>query len=70
MKKLSTYYLWLYIRCIQERGGNKNEWTAWDQALKETLIDILESDEIDNIKRTMYEECGLKFYDDGTVDPN
>jgi len=40
------------------------------QALKETLIDILESDEIDNIKRTMYEECGLKFYDDGTVDPN
>ena len=40
------------------------------QALKKTLIDILESDEIDNIKRTMYEECGLKFYDDGTVDPN
>jgi len=40
------------------------------QALKETLIDILESDEIDNIKRTMYEECGLKFYDDGMVDPN
>lgn len=40
------------------------------QALKETLIDILESDEIDNIKRTMYEECGLKFYDDGRVDPN
>ena len=24
-KKLSIYYLWLYIRCIQERGGNKNE---------------------------------------------
>lgn len=40
------------------------------QALKETLIDILESDEIDNIKRRMHEECGLKFYDDGTVDPN
>ena len=58
------------IKYISREGWKQKRMNRLGQALKETLIDILESDEIDNIKRTMYEECGLKFYDDGTVDPN
>lgn len=65
------YILPMVIYPLYSREGWKQKrMNRLGQALKETLIDILESDEIDNIKRTMYEECGLKFYDDGTVDPN
>ena len=64
------YILPMVIYPLYSREGWKQKrMNRLGQALKETLIDILESDEI-NIKRTMYEECGLKFYDDGTVDPN
>lgn len=65
------YILPMVIYPLYSREGWKQKrMNRLGQALKKTLIDILESDEIDNIKRTMYEECGLKFYDDGTVDPN
>lgn len=65
------YILPMVIYPLYSREGWKQKrMNRLGQALRETLIDILESDEIDNIKRTMYEECGLKFYDDGTVDPN
>lgn len=65
------YILPMVIYPLYSREGWKQKrMNRLGQALKETLIDILESDEINNIKRTMYEECGLKFYDDGTVDPN
>lgn len=65
------YILPMVIYPLYSREGWKQKrMNRLGQALKKTLIDILESDEIDNIKRTMYEECGLKFYDDVTVDPN
>lgn len=65
------YILPMVIYPLYSREGWKQKrMNRLGQALKKTLIDILESDEIDNIKRTMYEECGLKFYDDGRVDPN
>ena len=57
------YILPMVIYPLYSREGWKQKrMNRLGQALKETLIDILESDEIDNIKRTMY--------DDGTVDPN
>lgn len=65
------YILPMVIYPLYSREGWKQKrMNRLGQALKKTLIDILESDEIDNIKRTMYKECGLKFYDDGRVDPN
>lgn len=37
------------------------------QSFKKTIIDIVENNAIDSIKKTIYEECKIRICDDGTV---
>lgn len=54
------YILPMVIYPLYSREGWKQKrMNRLGQALRKTIIDILEHDEIDNIKRIMYEECNI-----------
>lgn len=67
LQKMNYIYPMAIYTMYFDRGWKQKRMSRLICELKKVIIGIIERNEIENIKKILYEECNLKFYDDGRV---
>lgn len=66
-QKIEYVFPMMLYTLYYDYGWKEKRMNRLCQAFKETIIDIIENDAIDNIKKTIYKECKIRICDNGTI---